>query len=225
MIAVIVVLHPTPAGAASLCPSATKPRVDETALRARSQPPRARLGDYFTPKDLARADAYNGLSNALGYGALAVDVLVVGLLGLVYGKRLGGWGMRAARDRWKRATLLLTAVVVVVPPIATLPFAIASHAHDKAFGLATDATPSFLVDWLKALGFAMILGFVLVFITVGIARRAPRTWPVIVAAVAAVVTFLLVYLVPLVYDPAFNRFTPALPATAEQVLAVARAEG
>jgi STE24 endopeptidase len=115
--------------------------------------------------------------------------------------------------------------VAVVPAVATLPFAIASHAHDRTFGLATDSTSSFLLDDAKALGFTLVLAWIIAFVFVGLARRAPRAWPAIVAAVAALLTFVLVYLFPLVYEPAFNRFSPVEPRTKQQVLAVARAEG
>ena len=199
--------------------------LDAQTLRTSDRPPRAEIADYFSARDIRESRAYNGLANGLGYGALVVELIALLVLLLRYGRALGGWAMRVTGARWKRATLLMTAVTVCVPAIATLPFSIASHRHARAFGLATDTTWEHVVDVAKALGFAIVAVGIVALVFVGIARRAPRRWPVIVAAAAAVLTFTFVFLFPVVYEPAFNRFEPVDARTRARVLAVAEREG
>jgi STE24 endopeptidase len=201
-------------------------RAAATAAAAPASAPAARLSDFFTPEQIARADRYRGPHYAYAFAALGVSLLVLGALAFgPVARRVGAAVQRLAGDRWAPAVLLLVAVVALAPSLAALPFSVAGFFHDRAFGLATASLGGFLSDFAKGVGFQVVISAVAGLASVGIARALPVRWPLVVAAAGVVFTFALVYLFPLVYEPAFNKFRPVDPVTRARVLRIADAEG
>lgn len=186
----------------------------------------ARLTDFFTPEEIARADRYKGVLYISAFGALAVGLLAAAAIGLGPGsRRLGSWAARVTGERWARQAVLLGAVAVLVPGLLSLPFAVLRHSHDRSWGLRTDSLAGALADIAKATGFQVAIACATGLGFVALARALPRSWPAWAALAGVGLTFALVWVFPVLYEPAFNRFDPAPSEVRARVLAIARAEG
>lgn len=195
------------------------------AISPPAQRPKAEISDYFTPLDLERSKAYRGPLYWLVFSGMAATLAAGAALGLGRGSR---WlGDRAANltGNWALRVLFLTGVVTVVTALASLLFSYGRYLHDRHWGLSTQSAAGFLSDAAKGavfeLGIAAItgLGFF------AIVRALPRGWPAAAAGFAVVLTVLLVYLLPVLYEPLFNKFTPAPPEVRTRVLAIAERAG
>lgn len=184
------------------------------------------VGDFFTSDEIARARDYNGTKYLLGFTALGADLLTLAILGLGRGSRwLARWSRNLTKGRWVRHAALLTVVVTAVPVVVTLPLALARNAHARRFGLATNTPAEFLRDVGVATGFAAATSLVAAVGFVALARRLPRAWPAAVALGGGALTFVLVFVFPVVYEPAFNTFEPVPPNVRARVLALADEAG
>ena len=188
--------------------------------------PRARVQDYFSAADIARSQDYRGLAYFFGFVSLALSLVVLGLLGLGRGSRgLGAWSARVARDRrWVQA-VILAALITVVPTLVVLPAGIAAWYHQRAFGLVTNQLSGFLSDTTKATGFSIAAAAVVALVYIVLAKKLPRAWPFAVAAAGCALTFAAIFILPIIYEPAFSSFRPVDPATRARVIAIAAKEG
>lgn len=166
----------------------------------------ARVEDYFTRTEIERSERYRSTRYLLGFSALGLSLAVVALLGLGGGSRVLGSWVGTVTGRWWVQAALLALVVTVVPRLFTVPLSIAGHGHDRAYELATNSLPAHLLDVAKASGFQIAIAVVAALAFVGVARWLPRGWPAVAAAGGIALTVALVYLFPVVYEPAFNRF-------------------
>lgn len=182
--------------------------------------------DHFTPAEAARADAYNAWRDVLRVSDVLLELIVVAALGLGAGaRRLGAWSARVTRGRWVRQSALLVAVLVAAPWAVTLPLTIARHRLDRDYALATNPVPALLRDSVVGTGFSIVTSLIAAIGFLWIARRAGRAWALVTAAAGSAFVVLGVFISPLVYEPAFNRFTPADAATTAMVRALAADAG
>ena len=188
--------------------------------------PRARLTDYFTAAEIARSHGYRGLAYVLGFLSLGLNLVVLSVLGLGRSSRaLGAWSKKIARSRRWIQGILLAAIVTLVPTIVVLPAGIASWYHDRAYGLATNQLSGYLSDTLKAVGFSIVAAAIVALVYLGLAKKLPRAWPFAVAAAGIVLTFATIFILPIIYEPAFSSFRPVDPATRARVIAIGAKEG
>ena len=196
------------------------------AARAAVHAPRARVDQFFTPAEIARSRSYHGLAYVLAFISLGLNLIVLGVMGLGRGSRaLASWSARITSSRWIRRTLLLAAVVSLVPALIVLPVGVAEWAHQHAFGLATNRLWGFLSDYAKATGFAIAAAAIVALVYVFIARRLRRAWPFALATAGVGLTFLTIFILPIVYEPAFSAFRPVDPATRARIVAIGAREG
>jgi STE24 endopeptidase len=120
---------------------------------------------------------------------------------------------------------VLAIVVTVAPAIVVLPAGIASWQHDKTYGLATNTVSGYLSDTAKAIGFSIVGSVIVALVYLFFARRLPRAWPFAVAGAGVVLTFGAIFILPIIYEPAFSTFRPVDPATRARVIAIAASEG
>jgi STE24 endopeptidase len=188
--------------------------------------PRARVEDFFSAQDIARSAHYRGLAYVLAFISLGLNLVALGLIGLGRGSRaLASWSERVTRGRWWLQTLVLAAVVSVLPAIIILPAAVAAWDHQRSFGLATNQLSSFLSDYAKTVGFSLVAAAIVAFVYVALARKLPRVWPYAVAVAGCALTFLTIFILPIIYEPAFSSFRPVDAATRARVIAIAAKEG
>ncbi|MGH2785974.1 MAG: M48 family metallopeptidase [Actinomycetota bacterium] len=186
----------------------------------------ARVDDHFTREDIARARRYNGPRYALTFAAIAAGLLAGAAMGLGPGVRgLGRWSASATGGRWWLQALLLAGVITAVIAIVQLPFGIARFSHDRSYQLVTQPLSGYLIDAAKGLAFQLVLAAVTALGFFGIVRALPRNWPLAGAGFAVALTVALVYLLPVVYEPLFNKFTPVSIDVRERVLAIAERAG
>lgn len=195
------------------------------AVAVAQSAPRATLSDYFTQQEIQRADRYRGPRDLLAFSTIGINLIVLGILGLGRGaRRLGSWAASRTTSWW-RQTLLLSAILVGVPFVVAWPLHIAAWDHARDFGLATNSFAAATADDVKGLGFAFVSSAIAALAFIGVARRFPRRWPVAVGSAIGLLTIALVFLFPLVYEPAFNRFTPVDAATRARIISLADKEG
>jgi STE24 endopeptidase len=127
--------------------------------------------------------------------------------------------------RWWLEAILLAVAVTIVTTLASLPFGYARHLHDKRWGLSTQSAGGYLTDVAKGTAFQVVLTAVVALAFFGVIRALPRYWPAFAAAFGVGMTVLLVYVLPLIYEPLFNRFTPVEPDVRDRVLAIAERAG
>src|SRR4051794_3759654 len=184
------------AAAATLIPWHRPPAPRADQLTALSEIPADRV---------ARARAYQSAMRPGLYGSLAVGVVVALVLGLTpVGARLvalfgGNWIARAVLGGL--AILLLTELV-------TLPFAAWRHVIAVRYDISVQTWGPWFVDRLKSFAIGAVLGAVVLFLFFLLARVAPRYWWAWAAAGAAALVVLLSFIVPVVVEPIFNKFTP-----------------
>ncbi len=177
--------------------------------------------EYFTPEEIERAEIFRGRAYVLGFTATGLALATAAALGLGRGsRRLAGWARRRFRRRGTRI-IALSVIVVLVPGIVQFPLLAGRHRHASRFGLATNEPAEFAADVARAAGFELVIFLVLAAVVLWVARRLPRAWVIVAAPAAAAITAALVFLSPLVYEPAFNTFTPVDAATRERVVEIA----
>jgi STE24 endopeptidase len=182
----------------------------------------ADLARDFTPDERAREQAFRRRVRPWGVGGALLDALVPTALVLS-----GALVPLAPADRsWWLGVLATTTVVLLAGRAATLPGAVAVRRASLEIGLAAGGW----LRWCRDLAVAWLLGWVITSAAllgwVAAARLWPQTWWLPVAAVAAAAVVLLSFVLPVVVEPLFARFTP-LPAgpLRDRVLALAGAAG
>ena len=196
------------------------------ALAAARPSPRAKLTDYFTSTDVYRSNRYRGPIYALTFGGLVAAIVAGAAMGLGPGVRaLGRWSASVTGDRWPLHALLLAAVVTAGVGLASLPFGYGRYLHDRHWGLSTQSAAGYLGDVAKGSAFELGIAAITALAFVGIVRGLPRAWPAVAAGFAVVLTVLLVYVFPVIYEPLFNKFTSVEPDVRARILAVADRAG
>ena len=200
--------------------------VAATTVAAAQSAPRAKLEDYFTSAEIERSRRYRGPVYTLGFAALAAAIVAGAAMGLGPGVRaLGRWTSSLTGDRWPLQALVLVVAVTIGVKLATLPFGYGRYLHDRHWGLSTQSASGYLSDVTKGSAFEIALGAIIALAFVGIARALPRAWPGVAAGFAVVLTVLLVYVLPVIYEPLFNKFTPVPADVRARVLAIAERAG
>ena len=192
------------------------PRADQLAALRELDPGQVARGRAF------RADLRPG-----AYGALVVGLLVALLLGLTpFGASLVTLAGRPFGDHWIARAVLGGLAVVLVADLVTLPFAAWRHVVVSRYGLATQGWGGWTVDLLKSYAVSAVIGAVALLGFYTVTRLAPRWWWAIGAAGAAALVTLLSFVLPVLVEPIFNRFTPMEPGPLRtELMALAEADG
>lgn len=159
----------------------------------------------FTAAEIARGEHFSGMLRHLGWSSYALSLIVSILLGFTR------WG-RAIVDRlpgpWWLRTPLAALVVLLIGQLATVGFDVRVQEHELHYGLSRQPWSGWWSDLLLGLAVNWVGTTIGLLVLVGIARRAPRRWPVIVAALAGALAVLGSFVYPLLVSPLFNHFTP-----------------
>jgi STE24 endopeptidase len=168
----------------------------------------AALGSLPADK-VERARQFHAELRPGSYGAMAIGLLVALVLGLT---PLGAWLVTQAGrpfgGNWVAQAVLGGLVVVLVGEIVTLPFAAWRHVIVVRYGISTQSWGAWSVDLLKSFGVGAVIGAVALLGFYTITHFAPRWWWALGAAGAAVLVVLLSFVLPVVVEPVFNKFTP-----------------
>ena len=186
-------------------------------------PPAVDASSVFTPEQIARGEDYARWARVWGWSSLAVQLVVVSVLGFT---RLG----RRLMDRlpgpwWVQVPLAVLAVSLVLR-VCTLPLSVAAQQHRLDNGLSTQSWPGWARDVLVSLAVSVVATSLLLLLLIGLARRLSRTWVAVAATLAGALVVIGSLAYPVVVEPLFNRFTPLEDGPLRtEIMAVAQREG
>ncbi|MFI5933294.1 M48 family metalloprotease [Actinoplanes sp. NPDC051494] len=163
----------------------------------------------FPADQVARGRAFHAALRPGSYGSMAVGLVVTLLLGLTpLGARLVTWAGRPFGDHWVARAVLGGLVIVLVVEVVTLPFAAWRHRVVVEYGISTQTWGAWAADLAKSYAVGAVLGGLALLGFFAVTRFAPRWWWAFGAAGAALLVVLLSFVLPVVVEPIFNKFTP-----------------
>lgn len=161
---------------------------------------------------VARGRAFHGALRPPAWSALAVGLVVALLLGLTpVGARLVTLAGRPFGDHWIAQAVLGGLAVLLVADLLSLPFAAWRQTVLSRYGLSTQGWGGWAVDLLKSYAVSAVIGALVLLGFYSVVRLAPRWWWAFGAAGAALLVVLLSFVLPVLVEPVFNRFTPMEP--------------
>lgn len=164
----------------------------------------AEIDADFSAADRQREEQFHDQVRPWGYLSLFIGVAIPTLLTLsgavqrVTQGSAGNWVLSVCS-----AALCVTAVTWIV---GLLP-SILVRTKLIAVGLATGSWGRWWRDMAVGQSVGLALTFIALVAVVGAARAWPRDWWIAVAAAAVVVVISMSFIVPVVIEPLFNRFT------------------
>ena len=201
------------------------PRVTSRPVAVSSAPVPATAPQAYTlpATKLAKAIVLERIRTILGFIDSLLELAVYGfLLASGLAATLELWTQRVFRRRWLQG-LLFFCVLILFTSLAYLPLSACGHLVSAHYGISVQGWGSWLVDHLKALGFALIGSLGLLFFN-WIVRRSPgRFW--LWAWMATIPLLLLADFGAPLLAPFFNHFeplaqsNPALVSKLEEVVA------
>jgi STE24 endopeptidase len=161
--------------------------------------------EVFSAAEISRGEHVSGLLRHAAWGNLALSLLVAMLLGFT---RAGSALVRRLPGPWWSKVSLGTLALSVLGSAVTLPLAWIAQRVELREGLSAQGWGGWLADRATGLAVAWVFTTIALLVVVGIARLAPRTWPLWSALAAASLTMLGSFVYPVVVEPLFNDFTP-----------------
>lgn len=178
------------------------------------RPPAPRADQLAALRDLpadqvARGREFRAALRPGSYAGLAVGLLIAVALGLTpLGSRLVELVGRPFGGHWIAQAVLGGLAVVLVADLLTLPFSAWRQTVLTRYGLSTNSWGGWAVDLLKSYAVSAVIGAVALFGFYLVIRLAPRWWWALGAAGAALLVVLLSFILPVLVEPVFNKFTP-----------------
>ena len=163
----------------------------------------------FTPAEIERARARRRDTAPLRYASALTGAVVPCLLGFT---PAGAAIVRAAAEPagggWIARAALGAVALQLVLTLAGLPVSLRAEAVNRRWGLSTRSGRLFAADAVKGL---LIGAALLAAVSTGfyaLVRARPDSWWLIAAPAAAALVVLMSFLVPVLFEPLFNRFRP-----------------
>ncbi len=213
----------TLAGAAAAQTPAPAPATAHFDPQAATEAYLARL----TPAQRARSDAYFeggywlqlwGFLYGLGVAWL--------LLGSRLSARMRDFAERVMPFRWLQ-TFLYAALYILVTFVLGYPLSLyEGFFREHRYGLSSQSFGGWMVDELKGVALALVLGGLALTLLYGVLRKAPRTWWLWGAVVSLLLLTVGIAVGPVFIEPIFNKYTELQdPALRGPILSLARANG
>jgi STE24 endopeptidase len=160
-------------------------------------------------EQVAKARAFHSALRPPAYAGLAAGLVAVLVLGLTpLGATLVSVVGRPFGDNWIAQALLGGLTVALLAELVTLPFAAWRHTVVVRYGISTQSWGEWAVDVAKSYAVGAVIGGVTLLGFYTVVRYAPRWWWAFAAAGAAGLVVLLSFVVPVLVEPVFNKFTP-----------------
>lgn len=156
-----------------------------------------------------RAREFRSTLRPATWGGMAFGLVLALLLGLTpLGARLVELCGRPFGDHWVAQALLGGFAVVLLGDLLTLPLGAWRHTVLVRYGLSTQGWGGWAVDLLKSYAVSAVIGGLVLLGFYTLTRLAPQWWWAFGAAGAATLVVLLSFVLPVLVEPVFNRFTP-----------------
>jgi STE24 endopeptidase len=162
------------------------------------------------PRDqVDRARAFHAELRPGSYTSMAIGLVAALLLGLTpLGARIVSLAGRPFGDHWIAQAVLGGLAVVLLVEVITLPLAAWRHTIVVRYGISTQSWGAWAVDVAKSYAVGAVIGGLALLGFYTVVRLAPRWWWTFGAAGAALLVILLSFVLPVVVEPIFNKFTP-----------------
>ncbi|MEV6487828.1 M48 family metalloprotease [Actinoplanes sp. NPDC051633] len=186
----------------------------------------AALGELPSDK-VSRAREFHSALRPGSYGSMAVGLALALVLGLTpLGAALVTLAGRPFGGHWVARALLGGLLVLLVAELVTLPFAAWRHTILVRYDISTQTWDAWAVDVLKSFAVGAVIGGVALLGFFAVVRLAPRWWWAWGAAGAALLVVLLSFVLPVLVEPVFNKFSPmAAGPLRTELLALAERDG
>ncbi|MEY9875176.1 STE24 endopeptidase [Streptacidiphilus sp. MAP12-33] len=167
------------------------------------------LEDDFTPAQITRSRTRRREVAPLRYTSMLLALAVPAVLGFtLLGAGLVRAAGRVAGGGWVATAALGAVALQLVTFLAALPLSLRAEAVNRRWGLSHRGARLFAADAAKGLGIGATLFAVVSVVLYGLMRWQPDTWWAWAALGAALLVVALSFLLPVVVEPLFNRFTP-----------------
>jgi Zn-dependent protease with chaperone function len=168
----------------------------------------AALGELPGDK-VARAREFHAELRPGSYGAMFLGLAGALVLGLTpLGARLVTLVGRPFGGNWIAQAVLGGLAVVLVIEVITLPLGAWRHTIVVKYGISTQSWGGWAVDVAKSYAVGAVIGGLALLGFYTVVRLAPRWWWAFGAAGAALLVVLLSFVLPVLVEPIFNKFTP-----------------
>jgi STE24 endopeptidase len=161
----------------------------------------------FAGEQVERARHYHRPLYLAGVAGIALNLALLAVLSFtVLGDHL--YALTSGWSWWTRG-LAFSLLVVALAAAVDLPITFwAGYVHEHEWALSTQSIGGWSLDRLKGLAVTLVLSTGALLGLLAAARVWPVAWPLIVAAIAALVVLTLSFIAPVVLEPLFSRFTP-----------------
>jgi STE24 endopeptidase len=186
----------------------------------------AALGE-FPAEQVTRGQEFHAALRPGSYGSMAIGLVVALVLGLT---PLGAWLVTQAGrpfgGHWLAQAVLGGFAVVLVAEVVTLPFAAWRYTIVVRYGISTQSWGAWSVDLLKSWAVGAVIGGLVLAGFYTVTHFAPRWWWAFGAVGAAGLVVLLSFVLPVLVEPVFNKFTPMADSPLRtSLLALAERDG
>jgi Zn-dependent protease with chaperone function len=166
---------------------------------------------YALPPDkLAKAHAlYHAGIWAYFGGTLWTVLILYLLLRLGAGSAIRSLAARASRRPWVQG-LIATPLWLLILAAIGLPISLIMQHIYLHYGISVEPWILWWLDFAKSLALTLVFGTAILSVLYALIRRAPRRWWLWFWILALPVELAAVFLVPIVIDPMFSRFSPLL---------------
>ena len=104
--------------------------------------------------------------------------------------------------------VIFTSLLLILISALTLPTDMYGHLLGIQYGLSIQSWGSWLFDWVKQLAINLIGAAILIWLLYLIISKSPRRWWFYFWLISLPIGLFLVFIQPLIIDPAFNSFEP-----------------
>ena len=158
---------------------------------------------------VARAREFRSELRPGSYASMILGLVIALVIGLT---PVGAWLVTQAGrpfgGHWLAQAVLGGFAVVLVAEVVTLPLAAWRHTIVVRYGISTQSWGAWSVDLLKSFAVGAVIGGLALAGFYTVTHFAPRWWWAFGAAGAAGLVVLLSFVLPVLVEPVFNKFTP-----------------
>lgn len=165
-------------------------------------------GYTLPPEKYEKAVAYSRKQYQLHFIGTAYSLLLLlGVLGFRVAPRFRDWAERVSRLRFVQA-LIFVPLLLLTLAVLQLPLDAYGHKLARQYDISIQGWASWFWDWSKGQLIGLAIASVLLYFFYGVVRRSPRRWWLYSGLAIFPLAVLFIFLSPLVFDPAFNKFEP-----------------
>jgi STE24 endopeptidase len=143
-------------------------------------------------------------------------MLQLAIFAALYFSGAATWLREALEQRIRRpffVNIFVVAAVVIASSIIMLPFTwYESYTFPHRYDLSRESPADWFHDWAVALALGASIAAFGGALFFWLARRLPRAWPVVAAALAAPIILISTVILPVFIEPLFNTYTPLPPS-------------